>query len=92
MASAYMTDGSSALKTQSSARRSNVVRFSSAHVAQRCRPAVVEALVAPFETPRSYEDYHFNVGDTKEERFKSFMAVVVPFALMLFAVIAPAIF
>lgn len=94
MASTYMTNGTSALKIQRMDQESNVVRFSKAAVpASQSAPSVaVKSLLGAFAEPRAYKDYSLDTGATKNDRFKTAMAAVVPAVLTLFAVIAPAIF
>ena len=45
-----------------------------------------------FAEPRSYEGYSLDTGATKNDRIKTAMAAVIPAALTLLAIIAPAIF
>lgn len=94
MASAYMTNGTSALKSQRMEQGSNVVRFSKAAVpvSQRARSVAVKSLFDAFAEPRSYECYSLDTGATKKDRFKTAMAAVIPAAFTLLAIIAPAIF
>mgnify|MGYP000107452476 CR=1 FL=1 len=87
MASAYMTNGTSALKSQRMEQGSNVVRFSKTAVS-----VAVKSLFGAFAEPRSYEGYSLDTGATKKDRFKTAMAVFIPATLTLLAIIAPAIF